>query len=217
MLTTQERHILGVFCGLIFFMDTITPSLSNSTPTSKRYISYSIVAFVLLAAILGGTFWYANQDKQVGPPFDPARQFVPENTESLNVSKVLAAFGFNKPLPFFDERNVVQSLNLQSTATSSAPQAGSSSFLSYRIFGQSKEATQSALVEYFKNLGWTMQNIHKVHASGDNKIEIVDFFSSEYQNQIISVTLFEMPRASGNDQPFILVAIKTKNTILLNR
>lgn len=203
-------------------MDTITPpSLSNPTPTSKRRVVFSIVAFVLLAAVLGATLWYAMKNKQqTGPAFNPTRQFVPQGTASLEVDQAIAAFNFPKPLPFFDERNVVQSLSMRvrvsaSTTTSSVsflpkaprvadtpsrtppPQDTPSTFLSYRIFGQDKETIRSAFVEYSKNMGWKIAN------TGEGK----PLLFSSGTHQIVSVTLLDTPPVQGIDQPTIVVAL----------
>lgn len=56
-------------------MDAPTPS-SSSHPIfiSRHDILYYITVAALFAAILGGTLWYADRNKQLGPSFDPARQ-----------------------------------------------------------------------------------------------------------------------------------------------
>lgn len=181
-------------------MDAITPSLSDPTPTSRRTISYYVGVFVFLVALLGGILWYVNKtNKQAGPAFDPVRQFVPKGTAPLNVGESLAVFNFPKPLPFFDERNVVQSIGFpldispstttqseekavaggQNTIIHAQPQNAFTPFLSYRILGQSREAISTAFIEYFKGMGWKAMDIHENQA--------LTFFSDAHQ--IVTITL----------------------------
>lgn len=205
-------------------MDTIFPSLSpNPKPVVGRDIFYYIATFALLAAILGGTLWYADRNKQqVGPVFDSARQFVPEGTASLDVSKALAAFNFPKPLPFFEEKNVVQSVMLGARVSSStisfAPQpqpvgtvvASStppripSPFLSYRIFGQTKETIRNAFIEYFKKTGWEMEK-----AIDDRSL----VFLSDRRRQIISILFLDALLISDAEQSAIIVTLSRRNIL----
>jgi len=162
-------------------------------------------------AILGGILWYTDQNKRGGPAFDPARQFIPQGAESLEVPQALASFNFSEPLPFFEERNVVQSLMLGRheptvtqnnvgnvhNATSTARQGNASSFLNYQIFGQSREAVRNAFIQYFKDAGWNRVN------TSDNQSLI---FSSR-ASQMISITLLDGPANAGTNQPTLTVGL----------
>ena len=195
--------------------------LSPSPSGFFKKILLILVVTLIVLSVLGALLWYKENNKKTSQPlisprpaFSSEKQFVPEGSTALEVDKALTAFGFSKPLPFFEERNVVQSLNLSSATSSavstSSPQQISSTFLSYRVVGQSITAVRSALIEYFENLGWTMPNIHDVHTSGSNKIEIVDFLSPAHQNQSISVTLLEMPPISDDNKPIILLVFTAR-------
>lgn len=143
-------------------MDAIPPLLSpHPTPTVRHNIFYYIAAFILLAAVLGATLWYEKQNKQqTGPVFDPKTQFIPKGAVSLEVDQSLAAFGFPKPLPFFDKRNVVQSLSQpQATDTIFIHAQGSSQppviiSLNYQIPGRDVLSVRDAFLSYFMDMGW---------------------------------------------------------------
>ena len=183
--------------------------------TQKKLV---VAIIVLIVAVLAGWWLWRQKYPSVKPPSEPVfsadKQFIPEGAAPLEIPKALALFNLPSALPFFEERNVVQSLNLSSATSSavstSSPQQESSIFLSYRVVGQSITAVRSALIEYFENLGWTMPNIHDVHTSGSNKIEIVYFLSPAHQNQSISVTLLEMPPLSDDNKPVILLVFTTR-------
>ena len=168
-------------------------------PRRARYarIALFVAAFVLLLSVFGGMLWYADQNKRAGPAFDPAKQFVPEGAESRDVDQTLAAFGFSKPLPFFEKENVVQSLNLPNKATSSPATASSkAAFLSYRILGQDKAAVRETFREYFTSIGWKMVSSHA---------DLIFIFS--FHTQSISVNFIDIARVQGTDQPAVVVAL----------
>lgn len=116
-----------------------------------RNVSYFIAILLLIAAILGATLWYANKkNAQVGPAFDLTRQFIPKGTASLDVPQALTAFNFSKPLPFFDEHNVVQSLTMPSSAVSTS----SETYVSYSVQNQTIDTLYTAYRDYFTSSGW---------------------------------------------------------------
>lgn len=207
-------------------MDAFTPSLSNPAPTSRRDVVYAIAILVLLALVLGGTLWYAMKNKpEARPAFDPARQFVPAGAQPREIDQSLAAFGFPKPLPFFDKDNVVQSLTVSRqivpfTASTSAirkaspasstalstkkilappPRPASSVFFSYRIYGHDKIEIRNAFIQYFTAIGWKMTN------TGEDKPLL---FSSNTR-QIVSVDLLDAV-AQGVDGSGITAAFLTQ-------
>lgn len=87
---------------------------------SAFYKKIFLILFVtlLFISILGVLSWYTNKNKTLPQAaFDPAKQFIPQGAASLPVTNVLNAFNLPQPLPFFDERNVVQSLKLGISST----------------------------------------------------------------------------------------------------
>lgn len=181
-------------------------------------MTFFVVGIVVL---IGGTVWYVwyfNQ-KSTAPsvkPFSEQDQFIPKGATPQSVALGFQKLNFSKPLPFFDEKNVVQSLDLGFNAPASttdfsvsntlkiqprtnAPPAPSQNsnfmFLSYRIFGQSKEAIRSALIEYFKNMGWTKMN------TKDNQ----SLTFSSGARQVVSIVLLDAPQTV--DQPTFVAAL----------
>ena len=156
--------------------------------------------------------------------FSLDKQFIPKGAAPLEVDKALAVFGFPKPLPFFDKNNVVQSLNLEasepaptstplsyaqnienivvgnnktnSTTPSPVPNGYSSLFLSYRVVGQNTTVLRSVFIEYFKSMGWKMDDAH----SASDLVFVSD------KGQILSVALMEVSQKSEVGQ-HIVVAI----------
>ncbi len=146
-------------------------SYSYPMPPEDQQInkhSFPLKAVILLicVAALGGAIYYyiALREKSApaGPAFDPAKQFVPEGAEASTVDQSLAAFGVSKPLPFFDERNVVWSLRYPqgeaATSTSTQAQAAGQrhtvTSLEYRIPGLDIWVLRDAFRAYFKEMGW---------------------------------------------------------------
>ena len=191
---------------------------------SQKSVAVTVFFVFIIAALIGGTTWYAwhlgTQPTTISSlqPFSEQNQFVPKGTASQSVASGLQTLHASQSLPFFDEKNVVQSLGLgasalvsttASTTSSPAPKAQpgthtppppkntSSSLLSYRIFGQSREAIQKAFVEYFQNTGWKMAATHE----GQPLV-----FSSD-THQIVSITFLNGPTAQGTDQPAIIAAL----------
>lgn len=193
----------------------------SSTPT--RDVFYYLAASALFILILAGTWWYTERNtKPLYPVFNPAKQFVPVGTEPRDIDQSLAVFGFSKPLPFFDEKNVVQSLRVGANAPasttassiSSVPKArvmhisGPSSrtppppnrpstFLSYRIVGPDKGAIRNAFIAYFINMGWKMANTREGQPL---------LFSSD-THQIISITLLGVPAVQNTGKSIIVAAL----------
>lgn len=200
----------------------------NAAPR-KIILGFSLLILILF---IGGGIWYAgrfetqpiSQPLPSLKPFSEKDQVVPKGTLSQSMSSTLRMFNFPQPLPFFDEHNVVQSLDLHSnmatpisvpslkssTATLSSV-AGADShespdtitqkntpspFLSYRIIGQNKVEAQSVFIGYFKNIGWEMAHTF-------DKQSLI-FFSPAHK--IVSVTFLDVPHG-GTDQSAIIVAL----------
>lgn len=181
-----------------------------------------LVWLILVLAIVSAGAWgvikYTKQPvspaQDQRPIFSIDTQFVPDGATSLRVDEVLAVFNFVEPLPFFEERNVVQSLDagtnapattsvssraISRTATSPRmpPQYTPTTFLSYRIFGQNKDAIRNAFMEYFRIMGWKM---------ADAKEGKPLVFSSE-AHQIVSITFLDVPTVPGTNQPTVVAAL----------
>lgn len=213
-------------------MDAPTPS-SSSHPIfiSRHDILYYITVATLFAAILGGTLWYSDRNKQLGPAFDPARQFVPEGAASLEVNQTLAAFGFSKPLPFFDERNVVQSLALGVDV--SIPTTGSASVSTQQNSAEggvagsqsrsnslpvsAPQGTSLPFISYRipeKSMASIRETLIKYFESMGWKMENIPsdralvFVSSAHR--VISVTLLDAPRVDATAEPAVIVALSAQ-------
>lgn len=175
-------------------MDTTTPSLS-SNPASifKRIIFYFIVALVLLMAILGGILWYANQNKQVSLIFDPTRQVIPKGATSQKIDQSLAVFGFSSPLPFFDERNVVQSLSIEAPSSSTKKP-----YISYRVYEQDINALRDVYRQYFNKMGWGEIK------SASYSEQTLFFRASESLSVVQILFLKESPDTESVDQSIVV-------------
>ena len=80
-------------------MDAIIPSLPNLAPVSRRDISYYILVFLALAAILGAMFWYADQNQQTSQVSFLPDQFIPQpdsGTFGIQPAKALSFFQAGK-------------------------------------------------------------------------------------------------------------------------
>ena len=197
-------------------------NISLPPPPSPRHsrVTYLVTAFALLALLLGGVVWYGIKNKtQPQPPvptpapqqvFDPKTQFVPKGAESRDVDQTLAAFGFTKPLPFFDKNNVVQSFHAkttQTTATSSTEKILSPinsiplTYLGYAVYGQSTTTLKNAFAADFTSMGWVMQETR-----GDS---LTLFFFPD-KTRIISVTFLDPPPVAGITQHITVVVTLRK-------
>ncbi len=174
-----------------------SPSLQDSPPPHRYRIYPYLVVFAFLVLILGGVLWYRSKKemKQAAPVFNPATQFVPEGATPLEVSETLAKFGFSKPLPFFEERNVVQSLGIDVTSTSSVE-----TYISYRILGQDTASVRSAFNEYFKKLGWKMANTK----------EGAPLYFYSNARQTVFVSFFEAPSVQNKDHAYLTVILTAR-------
>ncbi|MEK7074453.1 MAG: hypothetical protein AAB968_01685, partial [Patescibacteria group bacterium] len=123
--------------------------------TQKKLV---VAIIVLIVAVLAGWWLWRQKYPSVQPPSEPVfsagKQFIPEGAASRTVDQSLAAFGLPKPLPFFDEKNVVQSITNTVDISTSTIHQGNSPYLSYRICGQNIEAVRTALINYFENTDW---------------------------------------------------------------
>ena len=155
--------------------------------------------------MIGGILWYANRDKQVGPVFDPVKQFVPKNARAQEVGATLAQFGFPKPLPFFDKDNVVQSITNTVDISTSTIHQGNSPYLSYRICGQNIEAVRTALINYFENTDWKTMKKKLPDRSGSM---LTFSANSAGQNKLLSISFFELPQATGKETSCIVTALR---------
>jgi hypothetical protein len=143
------------------------------------------------------------------PVFSSETQFVPDGTSSLEVDRALVALGLPEPLPFFEKDTVVQSLDLganTSTATVASTSTEttepvtplpSTSFLSYRVYGQSIPSVREAVTAYFISLGWNQiddkSNQQSVVFGSDNR-------------QIISINILEVA-STPEKESHIVVAL----------
>lgn len=171
----------------------------SSTPT--RDVFYYLAASALFILILAGTWWYTRRNtKPLYPVFNSAKQFIPKGAESRDVDQSLAAFGFSKPLPFFEKENVVQSLSLDLNASSSAagaqPQQVPKIYLGYRIFGQSTAMVREMYRNYFQELGWK-------EGSGTKNNLLLVFMSPDMRRQA-SIELFEIATDPDKKQKTIV-------------
>ena len=86
------------------------------------------------------------------------------------------------------------------SSASTTPYSISPVFLSYRIFGQSKEMIRDTFDEYFKNLGWQM--------NARNDMQSIVFFSSA--GQPLFVTFIDSASTSETDAQTIVVTVSTQ-------
>ena len=195
------------------------PPENNPSRFSSSKALFTVLVVILIGAGLGLYLsrWKKNNTLQQSN-FSPQTQFVPKGAESREVDQVLLSFGLPTTPPFFDKKNAVQSLDLTAptssqtppsstktnsppgaTTTSSVAQRSSTTFLSYRIFGQNKTGVRIAFTDYFKNLGWKTPQL-----LGNNDQAPITFFT---EHQGITITLIEVPHAPGTDQPAIVAAL----------
>ncbi len=183
----------------------------------RTFVPRQVWLLVALAAILGITFWYGNQNKRAGPTFDPAKQFVPEGAESRDVDQSLAAFGFTKPLPFFDERNVMESLNAPSVNVNALVPAGTvvsfhpatstplTPLLSYYVYGQSAAAVRDAFTDYFNALGWK-----KINSIANGPISRFVFVAPDTHKRV-ATTILEISLSGRRPQSSIAVSLSLQS------
>lgn len=169
-------------------------------PPINRITIIGCSLLILIALIMMGIWYIGRVETPSIPqlssspkPFSQKDQVVPPNAESRSVDQSLAAFGFSKPLPFFEKDNIVQSLKLDTSSTASP----ATSFLSYRIYGQSVASVRDALTRYFVSLGW------KQIDDGANQGYLSFGFD---HGKIISVNMLERPATPGTE-PRITVTL----------
>ncbi len=201
----------------------IDPSVDNtgselrSSTFYKRILLILFIAFLFISMLGVASLYKGRNKNKLVPIFDPATQVIPQGTTALPLHNALTAFNFSKPLPFFEERNVVQSLNLEGDQEKTPPITVSHSvpgtdatpptqttppsdaspvFLSYRVFGQSKEAVREALIAYFTSLGWKQIDDHQSNQQ-------VLIFGSD-NKRIISINILEVPSTPGRESNIVI-------------
>ncbi len=186
----------------------------NAAPQKITIGFFLLILILLLIVGIWHAGYFVNPQTNESPsplvkPFSEKDQVIPQGAVSLEVSKALALFNFPKPLPFFDERNIVQSLILgvnasplpvASTSTEikikeSVKPAPSTSFLSYRMYGQSATSVREALIAYFISLGWKQID--------DQSNQQVLIFGSD-NKRIISINIFEVPSTPGRESNIVI-------------
>ncbi|MEK7074451.1 MAG: hypothetical protein AAB968_01675 [Patescibacteria group bacterium] len=105
--------------------------LSPSPSGFFKKILLILVVTLIVLSVLGALLWYKENNKKTSQPlisprpaFSSEKQFVPEGSALLEIDKALEVFGLSKPLPFFDKKNVVQSISFQILAMSISCRAG---------------------------------------------------------------------------------------------
>ena len=177
-----------------------------------------IVMVLIIIALIG---WYAvmrikEEEKntlavQIAPLriFSTKNQIIPEGATSLEVDQSLAAFGFAKPLPFFDKNNVVQSLDIRtpdiadaSTSRKSAINTSVSTgvYLSYRIPGQSKTIIRDAYIDYFQSMG--LENVIE-----SQQKETFAFVLPHTPPVLLKISFFEQPFEVAEGQELITAVL----------
>ena len=226
----------------IFPLHMLDSHINTFNPPSPPSAFFKKILLILVGtfcfiAILMAILWYTDKENRQNKlptssssptPFNPTQQVIPKGAESREVDQSLAAFGFSKPLPFFEKNNVVQSLNVTTSAPTSTtdfsvspvskvktarrvntantssrtppPQNSPTTFLSYRIFGKSREMVQNAFIEYFKNMGWNIEKSQE----GQPLV-----FSSE-AHQFVYVAFLDAPAIQNTDQPTIVAALTVR-------
>ena len=202
-------------------IDNPLPSLSSPPSPRHSRATRLVAVFVLLVFLLGGVVWYTIKNKAqplASPPrqvFSPKTQFVPKGTTPLEVDQALAAFGFPKPLPFFDKDNVVQSLDVKkpylaeaSTSQQSTTSAAFSTdiYLSYRIEGQSMTTIHDTYVDYLQNIGLG-KNIEW------KQKEHFELFLPHDPPLLLRLSLLEQPFAGTKDHEVITVVLRLTSVI----
>ncbi len=134
-----------------------TPDIPPTAPVvfaSSRHVLEWVASGLFVVALIVVVVWYRESATSGRHSvFVPETQVVPHGAKSLGVSQALATLALSTQLPFFDEKNVVQSLSLVLSASSTA--LIPSSYLSYRILGHTKESLHQDFSRYFQNTGWT--------------------------------------------------------------
>ena len=150
-----------------------------------KKILFILLITLLFISLLGAVLWYTGKDKNESPQqaFDSTKQVIPPGAASFEIDQALIAFGFSTPLPFFDRRNVVQSLALQ-TSASSSPATTTDTYLSYRVFGQDMRVLHSAYIRYLTDGGW------KEIASASGATQSFSFYRPGSRN-LIQISLDE--------------------------
>ena len=139
----------------------------------------------------------------VKPAFSSDTQFIPKGAVSLEVDQSLAAFGFSKPLPFFDERNVVQSLFENTTSAASVARP----YLSYRVSNESEETLRAAYTKYFKDMRWNVsESVSGAKKSlfffaPDSSKAIWVVFIQEQDAMVVAISLFPLRARATSTAP----------------
>lgn len=129
-------------------------NLTSVTDTPRSVFSQRLIwlllilASVAILAVVLHRIASESEEQEVPSP-SKKTQVVPKGTAPLEVDQALTALNLPEPLPFFDTKNVVQSLNFNQTSTST-----DKVFLSYRVQNQTIDMVYTAYTEYLLKHGW---------------------------------------------------------------
>ena len=186
---------------------------------SKKYlIIFSVVVVIAIGSWYAFTKFVLPRQQSAPTGFSPNTQSVPKGSAPRDADQSLAAFGLSVAPPFFDKKNVVQSLQMDasastSPATPSSLKQDSSAFLSYRIDGQNIDAIRKAFIGYFKEIGWGTADVRSYAPSSvlfPPSPQTLAYSSPA--GKVVSVHFFNAPHAPGAVASAIVVVLHQETT-----
>ena len=182
----------------------VNEPINNSFEEQLPSVFFKKILLILLSTLLfifllGSVLWYRGKRTPIPQPttptvFDPATKIVPQGVVPLEIDQALTAFGLSKPLPFFEKKNVIQSLDLKNIRFS--PEI----YLSYWIEGRSTTTILEAYVAYFKSIG--LEN-----ALVSSQKTNLGFVLPGSPPSLLRISLMEQPFASAKSEEIVTVVL----------